>query len=263
MSPPQYDGWPPRRALPRRGADLARRRARTQAALLYGGIYFGSPLIGGWAASRWPHLGLLTLSMTLLVAGFGISGLYCWRNRIVRPQHRFPAVSMTAAAQARWSGPLLLGAAALYLVGLGALRARFPAVPDVLWIGIPTLLLAFGGARLARAFALHADRARLHRRVAHGALLAGSVGLVVGALSARESADAWSDGARAVGALALCAALALLPFGLALRRRLAPVLRARDAMLAERRAWFAAVYPSGVPGARAASPEDAQPPVVR
>lgn len=149
-----------------------------------------------------------------------------------------------ADARARWAGPLMLGAAVLYLFALGTLRDRFPAVPNLLWVAVLAGLLIVGGARASGALAIGLDRAPGHQRIGRAAVLLGAGAFVVGVLSIREAAEAWSNGARAGGALALCASLAALPFGAAVLRRAAPAVRARAAVAAARETWFAAAYSS-------------------
>lgn len=154
----------------------------------------------------------------------------------------------------RWTGALLPGAAVLYLLALGALRDRFPAVPNLLWVKVLAALLIAAGAVASGAVSLDPGRVARHQRLGRGALLVGAAALVLGLLSVREAAEAWTSGARAAGALALCASLALLPFAVALRRRLAPVARVHAAAEAERRAWLAAAYPQGAAPADADAP---------
>jgi hypothetical protein len=154
----------------------------------------------------------------------------------------------------------MLGAAVLYLFALGALRDRFPAVPNLVWLAVLAGLLIAGGAHAGGALAGGAlsggaDRSLRHQRIGRAAVLLGAGAFVVGVLSVRDAAEAWTTGARAVGALALCASLAALPFGVAVLRRAAPAVRARAAAAAAREAWFAAAYPSAAPLLR-----DDQPP---
>ena len=160
-------------------------------------------------------------------------------------------------ARARWAGPLMLGAAVLDLLGLGALRNQFPAVPNLAWLAVLIGLLIAGGARAGRALAggaladgalsIGADRTLRDQRIGRVTVLLGAGAFVVGVLSIREAAKAWTSDARVVGALALCASLAALPFGVAVLRRVVPVVRARAATARE--ACFATANPSAAPRA--------------
>jgi hypothetical protein len=136
---------------------------------------------------------------------------------------------MRRDARERWAGPLLPAAAAVYLLILGVLRERLPAVPNVMWTAALVALLAAGGARAGLALSLSRTRLERHRLTGRAAVLGGLLSIAVGILSLRAAAESWTDGARAAGALVLCAGLALVPFGIAVLRRAGHVVDPRVA----------------------------------
>jgi hypothetical protein len=122
-----------------------------------------------------------------------------------------------------WIGVGLLVAAVAYLLMFGALRDRFAAVPDLVWLTTLIALLGSGGVMTARGLpgaAAHQEPMARRRLVGVVAVLLGVVGLSAGLVSVSAQADAWSPVRRSACALAFCVALALLPFGLTLLRRL-------------------------------------------
>jgi hypothetical protein len=124
---------------------------------------------------------------------------------------------------------MLLAASVGYVLALGTLRNWLAGVPDLAWLILLAALLGAGGAFTGRGLApLKAagrrgrlDRLARRRLVAHAAVLVGMAGLSYGAVSSTSRVAGWSDGERAAGALAFCAALALVPFGVTLLRRTA------------------------------------------
>ena len=126
---------------------------------------------------------------------------------------------MRRGARARWAGPLLLAAAAVYVLILGVLRERLPAVPNVMWTAALVALLAAGGARAGLARPLSRARLDRQRLTGRAAVLGGLLSIAVGLLSLRALAENWTESARAAGALALCTGLAMVPFGIAVLRR--------------------------------------------
>jgi hypothetical protein len=132
--------------------------------------------------------------------------------------------SPRARRPSRWLVVGVLTGAVGFLFTLGALRDRFPAVPDLAWFAAMAALLGTSGVTMARRLpSASACRERLARRRLAGrtSVLLGAVGLSTGVLSVSAQAEGWSDGERSVSALVFCVALALLPFGLAVLRRAA------------------------------------------
>jgi hypothetical protein len=126
---------------------------------------------------------------------------------------------MRRDARGRWAGPPLLAAAAVYLLTLGVLRERLPAVPNVMWTAALVALLAAGGACAGLARPLSRTRLERQRLTGRAAVLGGLLSIAVGILSVRAAAESWTDGARAAGALVLCIGLAMVPFGITVLRR--------------------------------------------
>ena len=142
-----------------------------------------------------------------------------------RPPRSAPHRRFRLARQ--WAGAMLLAVGAGYVLTLGTLRERFAFVPDLAWLLLLAALLGAGGAFTARGLALGdaaghratGGRPARRRLIALAAVLVGTVGLSFGMVSSTSRAEGWSDGERAAGAIAFCAALALVPFGATLLMR--------------------------------------------
>ena len=132
-----------------------------------------------------------------------------------------PRNDVSARAAPRWIGIGTLLVAAALILSLGPLRARFGGVRDLGWFALLATLLASGGATSAMALSAAPTRLKPHRLLGRCAMLLGGPALVFGAVSTSATRD-WSDGARAIGALAFGAALAILAFGIVLLWRSRP-----------------------------------------